>query len=165
MVMFNMCQINNSTGVGNEKKKKKQAIQWIAPNQTPTKALSYQQHPVHCWWYQPKTLLPCSLNSVWNPHPDHWQYTWLLFPSVYQLPSKLISAPLNWLSDLVPHHSWLRFLEHLSRLIDVKGLVPSEDVYYKIHGCICKYHNFKMGGWKVFNAPCNALQHEPQCLE
>ena len=55
--------------------------------------------------------------------------------------------------------------EHLNRLIDIERLIPPKDVYHKVHGRICKSDDFKMGEWKVFNALCNALYYEPQCLE
>ena len=63
------------------------------------------------------------------------------------------------------HHTWLRFLEHSNRAVDVERLVPPEDVYHEIHGHICKYHGFEMGDWKVFDGPCNALCYKPRCLE
>ena len=63
------------------------------------------------------------------------------------------------------HHTWLRFLEHLNRAVDVERLVPPEDVYHEIHGHICKCHGFEMGDWKIFDGLCNVLCYKPQCLE
>ena len=61
--------------------------------------------------------------------------------------------------------TWLRFSEHLNRPVDVERLVPPENVYHEIHGCIRKGHDFEVDEWKVFDGPCNALHHEPRCLE
>ena len=56
-------------------------------------------------------------------------------------------------------------MECLNRLIDIKRLVPPENLYHKIHGCIFKHDDFKMGDWKVFDGMYNALHCKPQYLE
>ena len=71
----------------------------------------------------------------------------------------------DWFIDMGLNLPWLAFLECLNRLIDIKRLVPPENVYHKIHGCICKHDDFKMGNWKVFDGMCNALHYKPQYLE
>ena len=55
----------------------------------------------------------------------------------------------------------LRLSEHSDRPINVERFVPPEDIYHEINGRISKRDNFEMGDWKVFDAPCNALHHEP----
>ena len=43
--------------------------------------------------------------------------------------------------------------------------MPPENVYHKIHGWICKHHNFEVSDWKVFNGQHNALCHNLQGLD
>ena len=74
------------------------------------------------------------------------------------------ASEVNWgCVSLGSEFSW--FLEHSNRPIDVQRFVPPENVYHKIHGRICKRHNFEMGDWKVFNATRNALHYKPRHLE
>lgn len=43
--------------------------------------------------------------------------------------------------------------------------MPLENVYHKIHGWICKCHDFEVSDWKVFNGQCNTLHHDLQGLD
>ena len=71
----------------------------------------------------------------------------------------------NRFADLRLRLHWLQFLEHSNRPVDVKGLVPPEDIYHEVHSRIRNRDDFEMGDWKVFDGSCNTLHHEPSCLE
>ena len=74
-------------------------------------------------------------------------------------------SPLSQIGIFLMCSTQIQYLEHLNKLIDIERLVPPEDVDHEIHGGICKCDDFKVHNKKVFDGPCYALHHEPQCLE
>ena len=84
---------------------------------------------------------------------------------IHRFQACLPSCLRHRFSDLGLRRSWIWFSEHSNRPIDVERLVPPEEVNQEIHGRIRERHDFEMGEWKVFEAPCNALRYEPRRLE
>ena len=160
IVTLNICHINNSVSVGNDKC---QAMQWIAPKQIPT-STAISGENVFAITITPKHWHPVFVAQVDKTIlKTHDKHKYLLQAIANCLPSQFL-----WLWDRFfdrgPPPAWLTS-QHSNRPIDVERFIPPEDVYHKIHGCICKCDDFKMCEWKVFDAPCNALYYKPQCLK
>ena len=124
-----------------------------------------------CYKLAAVSLVPQASKATSSISPKHWhpvlltQVDILVHPTcnTFKYCFWLVPCLWDWFSDLLCH-PWFWFSEHLG-LTDIERFVPLEDVYYEIHGSICKCHDFQMGNWKVFNGMCNALYYKPWGLK